>query len=211
MMSPWRFVVMLVAGAMVAGVLAACDGDSTVSQPSEQSGERDIASGSVERVTSRADEPEPEPEPEPMTVAALDEPVTVSLDIRLASDRRMHVAATTNLPEGTRVQLRVVREASNVRWQSRTEVREGSVAAGPYGPGSGLPDGYYRIELVTAPADVQPAEVKARIGPSGEYLDGPLVATSEHGLGKIIKASQRFLVGQEVRRTLDDVEVQQSP
>lgn len=209
MMSPWRFVVMLVAGAMVAGVLAACDGDSTVSQPSEQSGERDIASGSVERVTSRADEPEPEPEP--MTVAALDEPVTVSLDIRLASDRRMHVAATTNLPEGTRVQLRVVREASNVRWQSRTEVREGSVAAGPYGPGSGLPDGYYRIELVTAPADVQPAEVKARVGPSGEHLDGPLVATSEHGLGKIIKASQRFLVGQEVRRTLDDVEVQQSP
>lgn len=207
MMSPWRFVVMLVAGAMVAGVLAACDGDSTVSQPSEQSGERDIASGSVERVTSRADEPEPEP----MTVAALDEPVTVSLDIRLASDRRMHVAATTNLPEGTRVQLRVVREASNVRWQSRTEVREGSVAAGPYGPGSGLPDGYYRIELVTAPADVQPAEVKARIGPSGEHLGGPLVATSEHGLGKIIKASQRFLVGQEVRRTLDDVEVQQSP
>lgn len=205
MMSPWRFVVMLVAGAMVAGVLAACDGDSTVSQPSETSGERDIASGSVERVTSRADEPEP------MTVAALDEPVTVSLDIRLASDRRMHVAATTNLPEGTRVQLRVVREASNVRWQSRTEVREGSVAAGPYGPGSGLPDGYYRIELVTAPADVQPAEVKARIGPSGEHLDGPLVATSEHGLGKIIKASQRFLVGQEVRRTLDDVEVQQSP
>ena len=209
MMSPWRFVVMLVAGAMVAGVLAACDGDSTVSQPSETSGERDIASGPVERVTSRADEPEPEPEP--MTVAALDEPVTVSLDIRLASDRRMHVAATTNLPEGTRVQLRVVREASNVRWQSRTEVREGSVAAGPYGPGSGLPDGYYRIELVTAPADVQPAEVKARIGPSGEHLDGPLVATSEHGLGKIIKASQRFLVGQEVRRTLDDVEVQQSP
>ncbi|MBS8269183.1 hypothetical protein DYI26_10675 [Halomonas litopenaei] len=206
-MSPWRFVVMLVAGAMVAGVLAACDGDSTVSQPSEPSGERDIASGSVERVTSRVDEPEPEP----MTVAALDEPVTVSLDIRLASDRRMHVAATTNLPEGTRVQLRVVREASNVRWQSRTEVREGSVAAGPYGPGSGLPDGYYRIELVTAPADVQPAEVKARIGPSGEHLDGPLVATSEHGLGKIIKASQRFLVGQEVRRTLDDVEVQQSP
>ncbi|MBR9880525.1 MAG: hypothetical protein GYB17_13630 [Gammaproteobacteria bacterium] len=182
-----------------------------MSQPSEQSGERDIASGSVERVTSRADEPEPEPEPEPMTVAALDEPVTVSLDIRLASDRRMHVAATTNLPEGTRVQLRVVREASNVRWQSRTEVREGSVAAGPYGPGSGLPDGYYRIELVTAPADVQPAEVKARIGPSGEHLGGPLVATSEHGLGKIIKASQRFLVGQEVRRTLDDVEVQQSP
>jgi len=207
MMSPWRFIVMLVAGAMVAGVLAACDGDSTVSQPSEPSGERDIASGSVERVTSRADEPEPEP----MTVAALDEPVTVSLDIRLASDRRMHVAATTNLPEGTRVQLRVVREASNVRWQSRTEVREGSVAAGPYGPGSGLPDGYYRIELVTAPADVQPAEVKERIGPSGEHLDGPLVATSEHGLGKIIKASQRFLVGQEVRRTLDDVEVQQSP
>ena len=205
MMSPWRFVVMLVAGAMVAGVLAACDGDSTVSQPSEQSGERDIASGPVERVTSRVDEPEP------MTVAALDEPVTVSLDIRLASDRRMHVAATTNLPEGTRVQLRVVREASNVRWQSRTEVREGSVAAGPYGPGSGLPDGYYRIELVTAPADVQPAEVKARVGPSGEHLDGPLVATSEHGLGKIIKASQRFLVGQEVRRTLDDVEVQQSP
>lgn len=207
MMSPWRFAVMLVAGAMVVVVLAACDGDSTVSQPSEPSGERDVASGSVERVTSRADEPEPEP----TTVAALDEPVTVSLDIRLASDRRMHVAATTNLPEGTKVQLRVVREASNVRWQSRTEVREGSVTAGPYGPGSGLPDGYYRIELVTAPADVQPAEVKARIGPSGEHLDGPLVATSEHGLGKIIKASQRFLVGQEVRRTLDDVEVQQSP
>ena len=205
MMRSWRYPMMLVAGALLAGALVACDGDSTVSQPSDPGSEREVA---VESIQDKPPEPVEPPAP---AVAALDEPVRVSLDIRLASDRRMHVAATTNLPEGTRVQLRVVREASNVRWQSRTEVREGRVAAGPYGPGSGLPDGYYRIELVTAPADVQPTEVKARIGPSGEHLKGSLVAASEHGLGNIIKASQRFLVGQEVRRTLDDVEVQQSP
>lgn len=205
-MSAWRIGWLLISVALVA-----CDDDGKLSGVNVAS-EQERATEARQPMAAR-ELPQESPPQEAEDASPIDErlaePVAVALNSQLGSDRRMYVTATTNLPAGTRVQLRVVREASNVRWQSRTQVTDGAVSAGPYGPGSGLPDGYYRIEFATAPADVQPAAVKASIGERGRYLSGPLVVESEHGLGKLVEASERFLVGQEVRRTLDDVEVQQ--
>jgi hypothetical protein len=101
----------------------------------------------------------------------------------------------------------VQREASGDRWQERTTLQDGQFSAGPFGPGSGYPDGGYRITVNLPEASVQPLAVQRRIGKEGEYLTGPLVGTSPHGLGKVASKSHRFLIGNEPRRTNDQVEV----
>ncbi|MCK2183740.1 hypothetical protein [Halomonas getboli] len=143
-----------------------------------------------------------------LDVAPFDAEVSIDIDARLRSDRRLLVEGVTNLPEATRLQVLVERELSGVRWQERTVVEAGGgFAAGPFGPGSGLPDGGYRITVNMPPASVQPSEVRARLGDKGQHLRGPLVQASRHGLGQVISASQRFLVGSEPRHTTDQVEV----
>lgn len=149
---------------------------------------------------------EPESAPEPQ-VAPFDEPVTIDFQARLLSDRRLVVEGQSNLPEGARLQVVVERELSGVRWQSRTTLQDGRFNGGPYGPGSGLPDGGYRITVNLPAASVQPLEVRRRIGEEGEHLRGPLVGTSRHGLGQVASTSRRFLVGSEPRRTKDEVDV----
>nr|WP_300310902.1 hypothetical protein [Halomonas sp.] len=192
-------------------VLAGCDGSDR--------GEADNASprpsGDVQEVPENASpaqnsagQPSDEPTEPPPDVAMAD-PVTVSLDARLQSDRRMLVTGNTNLPDGTRLSVLVEREASGVHWQERTTVVEGRFEVGPLGPGSGLPDGGYRLRVQTEPSSVQPRSVQQRLGEKGEHLRGSLVQDSPHGLGKVINAGQRVLVGQEVRRTIDDVQVQE--
>nr|WP_317986304.1 hypothetical protein [Halomonas aquamarina] len=125
----------------------------------------------------------------------------------LGSDRRLTVQGETNLPDGARIQVTVERELSRVRWQSRTSVSDGQFSAGPFGSGSGLPDGGYIVRVQLSESSVQPGTVRARIGPKGEYLAGELVSQSRHGLGQIATYSRRFLVGDEPRRTRDQVDV----
>lgn len=155
-------------------------------------------------------QPQPtEQAPAPPQVEPFTEPVVIEIAASLRSDRRLMVDGTTNLPDATRLQVLVEREISGVRWQERTEVTEGRFAAGPFGPGSGLPDGGYRITVNMTPASVQPAAVRARLGDKGQHLSGPLVRSSPHGLGQVVRASQRFLVGSETRHTTDRVEVRE--
>ncbi|MCP1314161.1 MULTISPECIES: hypothetical protein [unclassified Halomonas] len=139
-------------------------------------------------------------EPEPLEVA-------VTAHVELASDRRLMVAGETNLPEGTRLQVVVERELSRVRWQSRTAVTGGQFRAGPFGSGSGLPDGGYIVRVQSSEASVQPQAVQEVIGSRGEYLAGELVTQTRHGLGQVTTYSRRFLVGSEPRRTRDQVDV----
>lgn len=150
-----------------------------------------------------------EPEASLPAVEPFTEPVAIEISASLRSDRRLMVEGTTNLPDATRLQLLVEREVSGVRWQARTEVTDGRFAAGPFGPGSGLPDGGYRITVNMPAVSVQPSEVRARLGEEGEHLSGPLVAASPHGLGQVVRTSQRFLVGSEPRHTTDKVEVRE--
>ncbi|QEM83938.2 hypothetical protein [Halomonas binhaiensis] len=192
-------------------VLAGCDG----SDREEADNESPLASGDAQEIQENARQTQDsagqplDESTEPLPDVSMTDPVTVSLDARLQSDRRMLVAGNTNLPDGTRLSVLVEREASGVHWQERTTVFEGRFEVGPLGPGSGLPDGGYRLRVQTEPSSVQPRSVQQRLGAKGEHLRGSLVQDTPHGLGKVINAGQRILVGQEVRRTSDDVQVQE--
>ncbi|WP_240724581.1 hypothetical protein [Halomonas borealis] len=153
-------------------------------------------------------------QPEASTQAAAEASVTpfeavvsINIDARLRRDRRLMVEGGTNLPEATHLQVLVERELSGVRWQERTAVGAEGFVAGPFGPGSGLPDGGYRITVNMPAAQVQPPNVRERLGDRGQHLKGPLVQASRHGLGKVISARQRFLIGSEPRHTTDQVNV----
>lgn len=152
------------------------------------------------RSASTSDDEQPAVEP-------FTEPVRIEVMATLRSDRRLAVEGESNLPEGAQLQVMVEREASGMRWRSRTTVQEGGFVAGPYGSGSGLPDGGYIVRVMLSEASVQPEKVRAKIGEQGEHLSGPLVTTSGHGLGKIATYSRRYLVGSEPRRATDQVEV----
>ncbi|WNL38010.1 hypothetical protein RN346_11995 [Halomonas sp. PAMB 3232] len=133
--------------------------------------------------------------------------VEFSLHAELRTDRRLMVEGTSNLPDGTRVQVIVEREISRVRWQSRTTISEGQFTAGPFGSGSGLPDGGYLVQVQSSEGSVQPQTVQDVIGREGENLSGELVTQTRHGLGQVATYSRRFLVGSEPRRTRDQVDV----
>ncbi|MEQ6916734.1 hypothetical protein [Halomonas aquatica] len=153
-------------------------------------------------------EESPEPDTEEATeVPPFDEVVTIDVASRLGQDRRLTVEGETNLPDDTRLQVLVERELSGVRWRERVSVAQGGFVAGPFGPGSGLPDGGYLVTVDVQEGSVQPASVRDRLGKENEHLQGPLVEQSRHGLGQVASRSQRFLVGSETRRTLDHVEV----
>ena len=137
--------------------------------------------------------------------------VEIMAQVSLRSDRRLMVDGESNLPDGTMVQVIVEREISSVRWRERTRVEEGMFAAGPFGPGSGLPDGGYIVRVEVSEGSVQPEAVQALIGHQGQHLAGELVRQSRHGLGQVATYSHRFLVGSEPRQTRDQVEVLESP
>ncbi|WLI74302.1 hypothetical protein [Halomonas alkalicola] len=179
---------------LLAGCGGADNGDAAPEAPAEEP-EAEVV----------VEAPAPEPEPE---VAPFDEPVAIEFAASLRTDRRLMVEGESNLPEGARLQIVVERELSGVRWQQRTTLQEGRFHAGPFGPGSGLPDGGYTITVNLPEASVQPLEVRRKIGQQGEHLSGPLVSTSRHGLGQVASVSRRFLVGSEPRRTDDRVEVE---
>lgn len=137
--------------------------------------------------------------------------VEIMAHVSLRSDRRLMVEGESNLPDETLVQIIVEREISSVRWRERMRVDDGVFAAGPFGPGSGLPDGGYIVRVEVSEGSVQPEAVQARIGHEGQHLVGELVSQSRHGLGQVATYSRRFLVGSEPRQTRDQVEVLESP
>ena len=165
-----------------------------------------------------ASQPEQAPASEPEAETRIDEAqdvapldVEISTHVSLRSDRRIMVEGESNLPDGTQIRVIVEREISGVRWQARTQIEKGHFSAGPYGSGSGFPDGGYIVRVEVEEASVQPKAVQARIGHQGQHLAGKLVSQSRHGLGQIATYSKRFLVGSEPRQTRDQVEVQESP
>lgn len=173
----------------------------------------DAESPPPEEDAAALEQAEQTPAPEPQVIEEEVEPldVDISTNVELRTDRRLMVEGETNLPDGTQLQIVVEREISRVRWQSRTRVDEGVFFAGPFGSGSGLPDGGYIVRVEVAEASVQPREVQAVIGDQGQYLAGELVRQSRHGLGQVATYSRRFLVGSEPRQTRDQVEVLEVP
>lgn len=158
-----------------------------------------------EPASSRAQPADAPTDAEQASVAPLE--VTISTSVSLRTDRRLMVEGETNLPDQAQVQVIVEREVSRVRWHTRANVNDGRFSAGPFGSGSGLPDGTYIVRVQLSEASVQPEIVQERIGRRGEHLAGELVSQSRHGLGQMATYSRRFLVGDEPRRTRDQVEI----
>ncbi|MFQ3786762.1 hypothetical protein [Halomonas sp. A29] len=177
--------------------LSGCGGDGN--------GNGDDTTGEEEAPPEQSVEIVSEPEDEAAAVDPL--PVEIHVSATLRNDRRLMVEGESNLPDETRLLIVVERELSGVRWQSRTAVLEGHFAAGPFGPGSGLPDGGYTITVNLVESSVQPTSVRERIGAQGEYLEGPLVQRARHGLGQVASYSRRYLIGSEPRRATDQVDV----
>lgn len=185
-------------------MLAGCGGEETSPPESiETAADRTTAA----EVSSASESREAASTEEAPEVPPFAEPVMFELSSRLGSDRRLTVEGETNLPQATRLQVIVERELSGVRWRERVSVAEGGFVAGPFGPGSGLPDGGYRVTVDVQEGSVQPRSVRERLGEENEHLSGPLVQQSRHGLGQVARYRQRFLVGSETRRTHDQVEV----
>ena len=178
-------------------LLAGC---SDMEEPARES----AATTSAEEAPASEPQAVEEEEVEPIDVA-------ISTNVSLRTDRRLMVEGESNLPDGTQLQIVVEREISRVRWQARTGVQNGLFSAGPFGSGSGLPDGGYVVRVEVAEASVQPQSVQALIGDQGQHLAGELVRQSRHGLGQVATYSRRFLVGSEPRQTRDQVEVLESP
>ncbi|HSH49999.1 MAG TPA: hypothetical protein VK991_15610 [Halomonas sp.] len=190
-------------------MLSGCEGGEQKGPGSGSPAERVAEVESAQMAGSAVDESGSElpagsgqPEVEPFS-----QPVTFELTAELRRDRRLMVSGTTNLPHATRLQVLVNREASGMRWQERTEVRQGHFEAGPFGPGSGLPDGDYGVTVNLPPVSVQPADVRKRLGEEGVNLSGPLVSPSPHGLGKIASITRHFAIGTQPRQTSDQVEI----
>lgn len=180
---------------LLATLVTACSGgDDSGTSSSESSGSSQVANRS-------------ETMPEQAQKEPMQSPVEIDFTAVLLEDRRLMVEGESNLPPGAQLEVIVERELSGVRWRSRTDMGEGNFSAGPFGPGSGLADGEYRISVQLSEAAVQPRSVRERIGEQGEHLSGPLVGTSRHGLGKVASYAQRFMVGDEPRRTHDQVNV----
>ncbi|MFP4262240.1 MAG: hypothetical protein ACLFRS_02680 [Halomonas sp.] len=178
------------AGVLMA-LLAGCGGED------EPHGE-DNGDAAAREETSRDEAP---------AVPPMEEEVAIEIEASLGERRLLEVNGESNLPDEARLKVVVERELSGVRWRERVSLGEGRFEAGPFGPGSGLPDGGYRVTVSLSEASVQPESVKARIGDKGEHLSGPLVTSSRHGLGQVASASRRFLVGSEPRRASDRAEV----
>ncbi|MGM0520941.1 MAG: hypothetical protein ACQEQ6_02550 [Pseudomonadota bacterium] len=184
---------------MLIVLLTACSGSKEEQQDAENSS--DPAETTDNQAANASSAPEAE-EPEPSLLT-----VTMETTIRLRTDRRVTVSGETNLPDNTQVNVMVEREQSGVRWRERTQVEDGRFHVGPLGPGSGLPDGVYRLSVASMEASVQSSQVRQRIGPEGEYLAGEWVTQSRHGLGQVVEYSRRVVIGSESRHTRDDVDV----
>ncbi|WP_141317685.1 hypothetical protein [Halomonas halmophila] len=169
-MKRWQSVVLSVV------LLAGCGNDD---QPNSNADERlgGVAQPNTEVQDAGADE-----------AKAFVQPVEFDISLRIDEAGRLVIEVSTNLPEGTRLRVMAERSASGVSWRDSQEVVEGAVSAGPFGPGSGLLEGEYRVRVMMPPVSVQPAAVRARLGDKGQHLTGEWVAESEHGLGQIVEA-----------------------
>ncbi|MDR5886846.1 MULTISPECIES: hypothetical protein [Halomonadaceae] len=172
--------------------------DEQARETAETIAQEEAASREAQAQSEKTEEVEP-----------LDVRILVSASI--GSDRRLQVEGETNLPDGAQLQVIVERELSRVRWRERVDVEQGQFVAGPFGPGSGLPDGGYSVSVELSEATVQPESVQQRIGEKGEYLTGELITQSRHGLGQIATYTTRFMVGNQPRQSRGDAELLQTP
>jgi hypothetical protein len=120
--------------------------------------------------------------------------LVLTLMVDTTNSARPSIRGATNLPDGAEllVEIRSLDQESD-RYQDKPVVKDGAFFAGPFGDAGGMPEGSYVAEANLS-APVQPNEVKAIIGQSGERLRGPLVRRKAVW-GAIAEVSARFSIG----------------
>jgi hypothetical protein len=125
-----------------------------------------------EHVDEVAQAPHPCEGAEPVNVP-LAKRVVVAIEPIVQDDRRVLLRVRHNLPEGADLMTEV--RGQHFTGQAKVAAEEGCVAAGPFGPGSGLPTGSYVASLSTPYTFVQPHRVQEVLGEAGRNLKGPQV------------------------------------
>ena len=99
--------------------------------------------------------------------------VEISLQIERSREGGARVLGETNLPHGMSLMLSLRHAGSSYFAQDKVEVVKGRIASSWFTKkGQSLPPGTYQIEVSSPLPDLQPPEVKERIGKSGQNLVG---------------------------------------
>ena len=122
------------------------------------------------------------------------DPLVPSLDfsVTVTEDRYAVISGTTDLPEGTLLNIGIDEEKGNYYGQDTVTVVDGTFQSERIGPDGGLNYGPYTIEILMAPEIEQPELVRERIGPGGVNLVGNLIIQGENG--GVLRMEARFEV-----------------
>src|SRR5262249_50852834 len=101
--------------------------------------------------------------------------IEVELTTQVEGGFRPTIKASSNLPDGMKLLVRVRRKESAFQLETPVEVQSGHFEVGPLSQsGDDLNPGTYELEIFSVnPAD-QTTAIKAAIGRNGQELHGPL-------------------------------------
>lgn len=124
----------------------------------------------------------PSPTPASPSLPPLGDGAVLRVSVQGDPGLRPTITGETNLPDGTEIMVSVESKTSNFTGQDKASVMEGRFRAGPFGPEGGLKPGQYTASVTMPIPQVQPPQVRAVIGATGENLNGPLVKKGSLGL-----------------------------
>lgn len=130
-----------------------------------------------------------------LSLPPLKDGVVLNVIVHEDQGRRPTVAGETNLPDGTEGIASIQSKTTKKEGSDQFTVQGGRFEAGPFSNGGqGLDPGNYTMDVTIAIAQIQPPQVKAIIGQSGENLHGPLVERG--GIGTSVRMTQDFQLGE---------------
>ena len=118
------------------------------------------------------------------------------------------VKATSNLPDGMKLLVRVTRKESAFQFETPVEVQSGHFEVGPLSQSGGdLNPGIYSLQIVSVNPSEQPHAVRVAIGRKGDELHGPL--TRRYAGATWVRLATTFQIGQAANRELDQARREQ--
>jgi hypothetical protein len=125
-----------------------------------------------------------------------------AVSLRVESPIRPTIYGATNLPDGTRLIVTMVRTESKYMAQDDVTVRNGQFKTAAFSSqGQPLNPGTYGVRVTMSLADLQDASVRAIIGAKGERMSGPLVKRGAPG--PTIEYASSFVVPGVANAQLD--------
>jgi hypothetical protein len=122
--------------------------------------------------------------------------IDVQISTSVEGNANPTIIGNTNLPDSTSLMVTISRQQDSYRAQSKTKVSRGKFYAGPFSrKGEPLNPGVYKLDISTPLATLQPPEVQAVIGKSGNNLKGMLIKTLPFG-HNVVKYQKEIWIGE---------------